>query len=323
MPKAAIRHSLLVLVFSVAVLLGCGAGTSPQDGAVVSSTDGAAQSTTASTNQSVEDAWTEDYATLLETTLTALDRDVSRERYNEYELAAEDLIRECMVQAGFEYHPIVTPGTVTFSESDRVDSREERSIDGWGTSSSWLLPFEAEVIDNSRNAEYTNALTEAEFDAYLDTFFDCDSKALDELASTVPGRPLDEEAASFVEEVGARVNADERYVELLDGWRRCMADLGFDKASYPDHVHALYNETTNFVRILEEVQPISNEKGADFRPSEHLSSELQRAIEESIALEIEVAVADWDCQGGGGNILARAHRKLTDEYIPIVYESGF
>jgi len=280
------------------------------------------QPESSATKEATGETWSSRQADLMAAVLLQFDLSFYQKQYNEHELAIEESIESCMRENGFEYYPNVTLSTTTFKELDRVDSRETRSIDGWGISQSWLSPLEAPNEGDERNYTYISQLTESGTAAYIVAFDKCSQLAAGELEGQDPNRLLSEESLQFYQEIVGRITVDPEYSSLIEDWTVCMADEGFEPVPHPDNVFGLFNETASFDRILSEIQPIAQEMGDRFDPSVHLDDELREVIQESVEREVIVAVADWDCQGGSGDKISKLHRRLVDEYGAETYKTG-
>ncbi len=239
----------------------------------------------------------------------------------------EELVASCMQDQGFDYIPNDTNGGTVYAGDDldvEWGTREFAEQYGYGISTDPWSSSEMPVDDGSEyvdpNAEYTEAMSESELQAYQEALWGppqeyvegeepqeydwttagCYGSAQHEVyetsgAETDEYSALEDEISSFWE----TVQADPQIAELHAAWGSCMADAGFDgMTNVNESTQPLYDEWNqlqgwedpDYQALLEtwdwEAEP-------DGPPQPEADADAVAAFTKK---EIETAVADFDCQ---------------------------
>jgi hypothetical protein len=196
----------------------------------------------------------------------------------------EELIADCMKEAGFEYTPRVSGVTEESFERDLSErggwllvpplDPERETVAAWGYGLDPPDRYEEALLDEmdpraqetaAENAEYFNSLSQSAQDAYNTAYVGYPREiegqvqetggclaAAEEAAPTRPTRPdwwEDQylELARLVKEVGwVDVPADAEAVALHKEWAACMADAGqvIDEPKPDPRLQAILEKTT-------------------------------------------------------------------------------
>lgn len=233
------------------------------------------------------------------------------------QMEMEDLIAECMVEAGFEYTPVdysQVPSGVDDS-LPAYGTREFAEQYGYGATTSPWLPGEPETDWVDPNAEYVDSLSAAEQDAYFlalygdpsypadpdgDWEYDweqagCQGAAQHEVFSD-PSAFEDERYLALqadLERMWLAISDDARLQDLEGRWASCMADAGYPGLMMvTDAPNAIYDEVNAIWAQVWAGLPAEPTE-ADFDAAERAARE---QLVEVTAREIAMAVTDFDCR---------------------------
>ncbi len=235
-------------------------------------------------------------------------------------LEAEERTRRCMAALGFEYVPYVPPDQTEalLAGADRVEEV------GFGIAVDVLATAtgkdQAPDLVDDPNVAIMEGLEPTERDAYVlalygdtadpDAAPGCREQARDEVFSVSVVEALIERVGNPWTEIGDRVRADPRVVELDATWAACMRDRGY--------VFSDQREIESYVvRRLEEIGVIEDLTVAPdgtvdsytvvtLETDDPRLAEIQRVVDEEIAM----AVAARDCRAGFADVV----RDVTAEY---------
>lgn len=240
----------------------------------------------------------------------------------------EELVASCMQDQGFDYIPNDTNGGTVYSSDDGLDvewgTREFAEKYGYGISTDPWGSADLPVDDGTEyvdpNAEYTEAMSESELEAYNEALWGapqdyvegeepqeydwttagCYGAAQHEVyetdgAQTDEFSALEDEISSFWE----TVQADPAVADLHAAWGSCMADAGFDgMTNVNESTQPLYDEW-NALQGWEDPEYQAQledwdwEADPDGPPAPEADAD---AVAAFTTKEIETAVADFDCQ---------------------------
>lgn len=217
---------------------------------------------------------------------------------------AQQTIRECMLEKGFDYVPIEPPVPV-FVRSN-LTGRDFAAEFGYGV----LTAFESVEVESynveSANDSALELMGSAEWFAWMEAFTGLSEDAILETdALPVEGPPIgsggcigaaaelpskealrNELLARYqnqLVELESAVAGDSRYIELTEQWASCMRSQGFVVAGPGDArspFGVLYGDLLSTIEV-------SPELGVTY------GAEM---LEKGIADEIRTATADWDCE---------------------------
>ena len=210
-------------------------------------------------------------------------------RYERQELEAQQLIRQCMAQQGWEYTPFVPDfgEEVFFGPGDDLSREEWVAQYGFGISTTFTEQFDQDfsVEENldptdDPNFIYRDSLTPAEqiaYDRALYGSFDfdesdieygedgnpifpefepsgCFDEAYGELFGGFGGEGGEievvyEELGPLYEELFQRIEADPRVVELKGAWSGCMGEAGYTFAGQDDMYMSIEERMSGFYEL--------------------------------------------------------------------------
>ncbi len=226
-------------------------------------------------------------------------------------------------------------GMLTFFEEEQEMFAEESADDFVDPNQDYV----ESLSDSERDAYYSalygaspeidESLSEEEINEIFEDFVPtgCESEARAEVYG--PGFFGDgaqseamQEFNDLQQDLYERVEADPRVVEVQAAWQACMSEAGHDFADEQDMYESL-NERMN------EFDETQSFPGEDLTPAEFeaMSEEELEALysqppefdrellDELQALEIEVAVANFDCGAGGQRVRFEVQRELEAEFV--------
>lgn len=261
----------------------------------------------------------------------------------ERERVAQEFIRTCMAEQGFEYTPLDPAVYLGFEGGvDGLGELEYAQQFGYGISTSFdaeLDRFDGPDAVVDPNQERLEAMSEPErvayeqalwgdapeFDPTIDDSeredFDfepggCEGEAF---AKAYPEDAVYEQFGDEIDELEDRIMADPRVVEILEIWRGCMADRGFVGLEGPgDAENEIFARMDPIFEAAfgDNVMFGGDEDNMDIQitgdsPTNgpQLSREARAELDELQAYEISVAVADVECRDG-----------LEDTYLAVAAE---
>jgi len=237
----------------------------------------------------------------------------------------EEIVAECMAEQGFEYIPIDHSAQAGFSvSSEDLDvewgSREFAEEYGYGITNDPFAelhesapPPEEEFVDP--NAEYIEAMSEAEAEAYFKALHGnpevpddpeaeyeynweengCHGRANYEVYEA---RMEDPALTSLEDEMSAlweQTRQDPRVTEATTAWIDCMGDAGYTGLATVDDAQMQISDKSN--AVYEEAY---GDGSMEEMPSEEDIAAIEAQIEEKLATireeEIAMAVADFECR---------------------------
>lgn len=234
----------------------------------------------------------------------------------------ENLVAECMVDAGFEYVP--QDVSSMFSSSFSMDDMEDQNTEEWVSTNGYGMwgftdPSEEPSDDETQeewvdpNADYTASLSESALAAYnealngpdvwsdmteeeMETYeyrwedSGCYGWASNEVYPETPEQtefePLFEAMNEMYE---AQMNAPELKA-LETSWSGCMADAGYADLANPDAARTLVDERYN--DMYSNLPQPENPDSPDAVWPEPTAEDIKAAK----AYDIEVALADFRCK---------------------------
>jgi hypothetical protein len=248
----------------------------------------------------------------------------NEETGNAQQMRVEEIVAECMAELGFEYTPVdysqtsmtVTTDDLEFEWGTREFAEKYgygATTDPWGNEDMVNEPPDQQLVDP--NQDYVMAMSETEQTAYYAALYGnqeypegdeeewvydwtqngCQGKAQHEVYESVPGME-DEAYQALMEEMNGMwegIMSDPRLTELNGNWASCMADAG-----YPGFT--IVDDAPN--SIYDQLNAIWENAYVDISPdaAESEWQAVQDGIDARIAeitpVEIETAVADFDCR---------------------------
>lgn len=289
-------------------------------------------------------------------------------RFQEQEAKLQETIRACMVDQGFEYIP-VDYGEEVFFEFDEQSEEERVREQGFGITTYFGNEEEfflegppEEQIFVDPNDEIVQAMSESEQQAYYEALhgnFEDEELTIDpdtgeeyyegfgggcygQASEEIYGGGADVEALfqeiePQMEEMGARVQADPRMVELNQKWAACMSDRGYE---FQDQVEMYTTVFEDFQKRLdaivgpgggyadpfdgwteEEINRFFEEKSEEeieafFVEFEQPVSDYDEAALAALQQEeIDLAVADFECRGDFMETMLEIQREYEADFI--------
>lgn len=222
------------------------------------------------------------------------------EQFNEYVGRTQDLIAQCMQEAGFEY----VPASVEQIEFAQKHVRSEPGYDRFTYKEKWGLGVTTRFDDPVRDAElgeqnlaYYNSLSEADQVAFMRTLYGkrpdssftwmfdeedfenrggCTKEAIE---AVFPPNMLEE---SFVNPKDVLVERDPRIIQAEKDWIRCMEEKGYEG----------YTDQDDFI---EEYAELVEELVGDLDPH-NLPPAKAKKLKQLQEEEIVFSLADVRCQ---------------------------
>lgn len=278
------------------------------------------------------------------------DDDEMQEFFVQIQRDVEVATAECMVEQGFEYTPQDFSQFLSF-DSESTDTRDYATTKGFGISTQDYSEIAERFEDYvDPNAEYVAGLSAGELGAYqtaLRGYTDDEQAAL--FADAADGTSdfpdpagcageAQQEAFFFegvfdefgdeLENLEARVLADQRVVDATRQTATCLGDAGYLVADV-DELKSLYSE--RFSEIVSDVGSFENSEGgvavgegtdaSDTDSSDggfsapKFTSAVQQQIDELAAEEIAAATAAWDCGVESREIERQVGVALEQEFL--------
>lgn len=232
-------------------------------------------------------------------------------------LESEQLVAECMADAGFEYTPNVAAAEAVISSQDARSLPRDEFVGEYGYGVATL----DRSLPEDPNREYRESLAPEALEAYKQTLLGALAEAnfmeepptVDELgcrgeANAEAGRPsvLEnnpyQEFGGLLDDVHAlsdRIHADARLDEAAELWLGCMADAGYPDFERVGDAEQWVREQMEELAGWAEVDELR--ASGEFDAADELTEELVLAEPDPDELaelqedEIELAVADRDC----------------------------
>ena len=250
--------------------------------------------------------------------------DWDEEQGQAQQMRVEEIVAECMAEQGFEYTPVdysqasftMTPddldvewGTREFAEKYGYGA----TTDPWGNEEAMAAPSDQEWVDP--NQDYVMSMSETEQAAYNSALYGdqsypegedveweykweeagCQGLAQHEVYETAPG--LDDDTyQALMDEMSTMwegIMNDPRLTELSALWATCMAEAGHPGFTTVDDAQNSIYEQLNAVWDVAytDMPPDSSEE--DWAA---VQSRVDDLMAEITPIEIELAVADFDCR---------------------------
>ena len=251
--------------------------------------------------------------------------DWDEEQGQAQQMRVEEIVAECMAEQGFEYIPVdySQQGFTMTSEDLDVEwgSREfaekygyGATTDPWGNEAAMAEPPDQEWVDP--NQDYVMSMSETEQAAYYSALYGdqdypeegeedewvydwttagCQGRAQHEVYESAPG--LDDETyQALMEEMNTMwegIMSDPRLTELNALWATCMSEAGHPGfASVDDAQNSIYDQLNGvWDTAYADIPPDAGE--GEWAAAQSRVDDLMAAI---TPLEIELAVADFDCR---------------------------
>ena len=224
---------------------------------------------------------------------------LTEEQFNEHVEKTQALIAKCMTEAGFEYIPVDVRTVEAAQARVRTDPGYTRRTykEKWGLAVTTRFDNPVRDVGLGPNLKIWKGLPRAGQEAYSRTLWGDDPKAdfvftLDEEDFSSTGGCTRKAVAqvftpeqmkgTYVNPKDVLVESDPRVVAAKRNWSRCMRGHGYEYHEDQDEIIEEYEERLD--QLLD---------GADPRT---LTGRRAAALRKLQQEEIEVAVADLDCQ---------------------------
>ncbi len=259
------------------------------------------------------------------------------------EQQAQELVRQCMAEHGFEYIPYMPDIDLT---DDPVGDREYLETHGFGLATELLVDPEEQAddfdqyLDDDPNQAIVAAMDEAERQAYetalygeqpeitpdmteeeIDALFEnyqpsgCLDDAYAEVYDFDAARDFETEFGPLLEEIFSAAENDPRITELDERWSACMEDAGYEFSSFdePEVYIARQLEAIGLVTDLE-VGPDGAMVGFGMQPlapDDPRRPQVQAIADEEIA----IALAADDCAEDLYEVYVEVQQEYEQRFI--------
>lgn len=271
----------------------------------------------------------------------------TQEKLDKDQLKIEELVAECMTKEGFEYKPNTQSGGVVISSEDEQDGPAWGSeefvkeygygIVNWpGMNDQPEEPGEEQVDPNQK---YVESLSDSEQQAFYEVLYGpgpteeqmaemeegggytsdwtqegCQGAARHEISQEAQGAQAAYEDPEFADLFEAMnevwgMEPSEEMTALNTEWAACMADSGYGQFSTPDDAQNSVMEASNELY-----------GGGEYVEGEEPKEPSKEKMDELKKLEIETAVADFECKDKVGyekkstKIMHAQEQKFVDEH---------
>ena len=236
---------------------------------------------------------------------------------------AENLIRDCMKNEGFDYvpqDPTAQEAALLGGQTMSKDDFEKQY--GYGITT--LYEQRRKLAVAGPNKDIRDSLPEADRKAYDEalhgddptaTFFDAlDSGDFSRLGGCLKvatdqvfgGTDVVETLSAKLDELDEKMRADARMVKAVKDWTACMREKGFDGLEEQEEVDAVLKE-----KLEEIVGPASDVASADGAEGEYDKAALAALQKEEVAM----VTADIECE--------EEHVADVEETVAAEYEETF
>ena len=240
----------------------------------------------------------------------------------------------------------VEPGSREFAEQYGLGMmtffEQEQEAFGPGIEEDFVDPnqeYVESLSDGERDAyfqalhgdfpEIDESLSEEEMNEIWEDFVPtgCESEAQREVFGAGFFGPGDQsetvqEFWELQEELFQRIEADPRIVDLRTEWQACMSEAGHDFTDEQDMYESLNERTNEFYESMsypgDDLTPAEWEAMSEDELEALYSQppEFDRALlDELQALEIDIAVAHYDCSEGSQRLRYEVQRELESEFV--------
>ncbi|KAM9866461.1 hypothetical protein ACIFOC_00665 [Leucobacter aridicollis] len=272
--------------------------------------------------------------------------EMTEEAMQEEQLKVEELVAACMQKEGFEYEPDTQSMTFFAGDEEEMDgpqwgSKEFAEQYGYGFfDSPWNNQPEEEGNEYvDPNQEYVESLSESEQQAFYEVLYGprpteeqmaemeegggytsdwtqegCQGAARHEISQEAQGAQAAYEDPEFADLFEAMnevwgMEPSEEMTALNTEWAACMADSGYGQFSTPDDAQNSIMEASNELY-----------GGGEYVEGEEPKEPSKEKMDELKKLEIETAVADFECKDKVGyekkstKIMHAQEQKFVDEH---------
>lgn len=295
----------------------------------------------------------EDYSSPIASLLgfdAGFDAEEQEAEFLEQERQAQEKIRQCMAEQGWEYQPVDQSQFAYFGPGEDLSIEEQALQYGYGFSTYFdEEEFFTGPDFEDPNQEYVESLNDAERDAYYrdlygespeidpslseeeieEIFRDfeptgCQNTAYEEIYSQGEEQIFYETFGDQLEEMYQRIESDPRIVAEREAWSACMAEAGYPFSSQDE----IYEELDRRMQPVyesqvfpgqdlspEEIEAMSDEeREALFNQRPEFDEELLAEVQE---YELALAAADISCPG--------TSFRPSDTYFEVLgeYEQAF
>ncbi len=202
-------------------------------------------------------------------------------------VAQDQVIRSCMARQGLRYVVrdwLAEEAASRAAQPDLLEPGEEPGPEmGYGMADALMTPLgPTGVYSPDPNDAFREGLSETERRAWQEQFNLCYQEALDKLSPPAAAVMAFNEITASLDE---QIAADPRIAAAAAEWSSCMAERGHRYAD-EDAIYASLNDV--FVTLM----PRVNAAGGPNR----IDDALQAEIDALMALEVEIATADFACK---------------------------
>jgi hypothetical protein len=281
------------------------------------------------------------------------DPEEQQEQWAEQERVVQAAIAECMAAEGFEYIPVDTSSSTSFSSDwpgSDLTPREYAEQYGYGISTTYEENMSSapmpEDMPEDPNMEIIEAMSPGEQEAYYTALYgaspDFDPTAEEQeveyegpqgcygeaYEATNQGgvNAVYSELEDEINDLYERLEADPRIVELEAAWVECMADAGYgftERFEPYDEINTrmepLYNAGMGGMTFEDDEAVVSEGAVTESTVFEsgvpELTPEQRRILEEVQAYELEVAVADYECSKDDMAVYLEVQRELEQAFV--------
>ena len=258
-------------------------------------------------------------------------QEAAAEKFDQELVRIEELIAECMLTQGFEYTPVPLSQPVT-SPGDDIEyawhSREFAEVYGYGlTTIDWsggAPPVEdpndvtVAAMSDAEQQEYFAALygdgAQEVADGEWSGSAGCAGAAQDEVWAPDSGTQSIEVFLGMAEDVLASVQEEPEVIAAVDRWRACMVEAGHPGLTRADSAFQIVADL--HLEVAAEVGGSMDWEG-DAGGAAIEEAVADRLAAEVSPVEIDIAVADWDCKAESGYAQAEydATMRLQEEFV--------
>ena len=258
-------------------------------------------------------------------------QEAAAEKFDQELVRIEELIAECMLTQGFEYTPVPLAQPVTSPVGDLEyawHTREFAEVYGYGlTTIDWTGgapevqdPNDATVaaMSEAEQQEYVTALYgDGAWVAADDEWFGsagCAGAAQDQVWGTESSSQSIETLLEMVDDVMGTVQEEPEVVAAVDRWRACMTEAGHPGLTRAGSAYQMVADLQGTVSADVWATMDWEDEAAVAAIDDTVADRLAAEVS---PVELEIALADWDCKAESGYAQAEydATMRLQEEFV--------
>ncbi len=199
-------------------------------------------------------------------------------------VAQDELIYDCMTKEGFQFAPRPWLAEETADRAAQPDQGGEWVPEmGYGMADALLTPMgPTPSAFRDPNDAIKEGLSESGLTAWNEQYFECYDEAITEVFR--PSAAIDA-LREITKGLNERIASDPRIAAATAEWSACMAERGHHYSDQDD-INAQLNDV--FVALMPRVTAAGG--------PERIDEALRGEIDDLMALEVEVATADFACK---------------------------